>query len=199
MVEAESITDPSLLPSLLQKADIEPLMSSLSIETSTRSSISGPQTQQAKLVLLQPLANDDMLDVCRQPGSRYLNIQPLSKAWRQALVKVPPISQLTFDLTLPKVDEQNKGSFRHVHWDTAMPKDASHGIIARDVMTLVTTIATGVRMRVDGDVRFEVIYDETDGVSLKAMTRLKKQLLVLAETKVVGAKDGGAEHNANVE
>jgi hypothetical protein len=187
MVEAEPITDPSLL----QELNIELLLSSLSIETSEPQSESVSQTRQARLALLQPLANADVLDACRDPASRYLNIQPLSKAWRQALAKVPPFPQLTFDLTLPKEDNRSNGSFQKVHWDISMPKEAGLGIVARDVMTLVTTIATGTRMRVDGDVRFEVTYEETDGVSLRAMTRLKQQLLVLAGTKVLRVKEAG--------
>lgn len=106
------------------------------------------------------------------------------------MTKVPPISQLTFDLSLPKEDEKNKGSFQKIYWDTAMPEEVSLGVHARDVMTLAITIATVMRMRADGDVRFEVTYDETEGVSLKGMTLLKKQLLALAEAKAPVVKDG---------
>ena len=202
MVDAEPITDPSHL----QESHITIVLSNLSIETSKLSSESASWTQQTKLVLLQPLANADTLEVCREPDSRlvhkpngsvcgtsnheYLDIRPLSKAWRQALTKVPPISQLTFDLALPKEDEKSKGSFQNVYWDTAMPQEVSLGVHARDVMTLVITIATEIRMRADGDVRFEVAYDDTEGVSLKAMTLLKKQLFALSETTAPGVKDG---------
>jgi hypothetical protein len=133
MVETQRITEPSLL------SDITTRLSSLSIETS-KPSHSGSQIQQAKLVLLQPLANADMLAACRNPDSRlirkpngfvcgtsnyeYLDIRPLSVAWRQAVTKVPPISQVTFDLTLPKPEGDEKstsGAFQKVFWDTAMP------------------------------------------------------------------------------
>lgn len=202
MVEAERIADPSLL----QQSDIVIRLSSLSLGTSEPSSESSSQTQHVKLVLLQPLANADMLEACRDPDSRlvckpngfvcgvanheYLDIQPLSKAWRQALTKVPPISQLTFDLALPKKDETSKGSFQRVYWGTAMPQEESLGVHARDVRILAITIATVMRMRADGDVRFEVTYDETEGVLPGEMAYLKKQLLALAETKAPRVKDG---------
>jgi hypothetical protein len=133
MVETQRITELSLL------SDITTRLSSLSIETS-KPSHSGSQIQQAKLVLLQPLANADMLAACRNPDSRlirkpngfvcgtsnyeYLDIRALSVAWRQAVTKVPPISQVTFDLTLPKPEGDEKstsGAFQKVFWDTAMP------------------------------------------------------------------------------
>jgi len=108
-------------------------------------------------------------------------------------MKAPPIPYLTFDLALPKEDEKHKGlsQFQKVYWDTAMPnQEVSLGVHARDIMTLVITIATETRMRVDGNIRFEVTYDELEGVSLKAMTLLKKQLLALAEFKAPGVIDG---------
>lgn len=152
--------------------------------------------QQVELAILQPLANADLFDNCRDPESRtmrnrngslggasnckYLNIQPLSKSWRDELLKVPPVSRLIFDLTLPKRGENNNGSAIKVYWDTAMPEEDCFGIHIRDVMTLVVTIATESRMRTNGAVSFEVIYDDTEGISLKATALLKKQLLALS-------------------
>ena len=212
MVEVERIADPSLL----QDSNIIIGLSNLSNETSKPSSESISQAQQVNLVLLQPLANPDMLEACRSPGSRlvhkpsgfvrgpskheYLNIQPLSMAWRQALMKVSPISYLTFDLALPKEDEKSKGKFQKLYWDTAMPEEASLGIHTRDIVNLIITIATATRMRAGGDIRFDIVYDETETVSLRAMTGLKKQLLALAEIKTPGVKDREVSENRdNVE
>jgi hypothetical protein len=190
MDEARRITEPSLL------SDITIGLSNLSIETSGPSQLS--QIQQATLVLLQPLANADMLATCRNPDSQvvrkpdgsacgtsnheYLNIKSLSVAWRQAVVKAPPISEITFDLALPKPEEDGKitgNAFKKVYWDTAMPQGGGLAVHTRDVMTLAVTIATGTRMRADGELRFRVTYDESDGVSLRAMKQLEKQLLAL--------------------
>jgi hypothetical protein len=197
MVEAQCITEPRLL------SDITIGLSSLSIKTSEPSQ-SRSQTQHVKLVLLQPLANADTLAACRDPDSRlvrkpdgvvcstsnheYLNIRSLSVAWRQAVMKVAPISQITFDLTLPKRDE-NTSAFQKVYWDTAMPQEGGLAVRTRDIMTLAATIATGMRMRANGDLRFGVTYDKTEGILLKAITGLEKQLLALAEYRAP-VKDG---------
>lgn len=211
MAEAERITDPSLL----QESSIVTKLSSLTINASKQPPESALQPPpQVKLVLLQPLANAEMLESChdsslnqglKSDGSVYtmpkyegLDIRPLSKAWRGALMKVPPITHLTFDLSLPKEVENTKGSFRKVHWDTDMPRDGGVAVNAQRVMTLVITIATEIRMRAAGDVRFEVTYGENDGASLKAMTLLKKQLLALTEYKAP-EKNKGVEHKDEVE
>jgi hypothetical protein len=178
MVEAQRITEPNLLSSLTIG------LSNLSIDTSKP-----PQTPPTTLALLQPLASPNLLASCRDPDSRlvrksngsvcgtsnneYLNIQPLSLAWRQAVIKAPPISQLTFDLALPK----HKGE--KVYWDTALPREGGLAVRTQDVMTLAITIATGTRMRADGVLKFGVTYDETEGVSLRAMKLLEKQLSAL--------------------
>jgi hypothetical protein len=57
-------------------------------------------------------------------------------------------------------------------------------------MTMAVTIATGTRMRADGVLRFGVTYDEAEGVSLRAMKLLEKQLLALGpEYKKTPVKD----------
>ncbi len=48
--------------------------------------------------------------------------------------------------------------------------------MTRDMMTLVITIATGTRMRADGEVKFGLVFDEGEGVAETAMKLLKKQL-----------------------
>lgn len=196
MSQAERITDPNHLRDYCGENGLL----SLSDDASKLSSELASKLQQVELVILQPLANTDMVDNCRDPESRvirrpngslcgasnceYLNLQPLSKSWRNELMKVPPISKLIFDVTLPKKGEKNNGSATKVYWDTAMPQEDCFGIHTRDVMTLVITIATETRMRTNGGVLFEVIYDDTEGISLKGMARLKKQLLALSNNNI---------------
>lgn len=162
------------------------------------------QTQKARLALLQPLANPDMLEACRNPHSRvirrpnglheFLDIRPLSKAWRQATIKVMPFSHLIFDLTLPKQHEGRNDSFHKVYWDTGMPQGDSLDIQVQDVMNLVIIIATETRIRAKGNVCFELVYDETEGVAPAVTARLNKQLLALQHFP--GKKDG-AKPNAD--
>ncbi|EEA21204.1 conserved hypothetical protein [Talaromyces marneffei ATCC 18224] len=196
MSQAVNITEPNLLQGFCGTKEL----SSLDNNSFKLSPESASQLHQVKLVLLQPLANADMLKDCRDPNSRivcrpndsrcltsnreYLNLQPLSKSWRQELIKITPIPELIFDLTLPNEGKENNHTFTKVYWDTAMPQEDSIGIHTRDVMTLVITIATEIRMRTNGDVSFEVIYDDTEGVSLKGMSLLKKQLLALSNNKL---------------
>ncbi|KAJ5825877.1 hypothetical protein N7474_003015 [Penicillium riverlandense] len=199
--EAQRITDPSQI----QEADLSIGLSNLAIETPGPVSSSQPHTRQAMLHLLQPLAAPAMLAACRNPGSRvvrfpdgrasdavgpeYLDISALSKAWRQALAKVSPISWLTFNLSLPKPESEGEGedAFQKVYWDTDTP-DKGHylAVVGHDVITLIITIATTTRVRAQGDVRFEVVYDES-GASLRHMKLLKEQLLA-----ITGAR--GKEH-----
>ena len=49
-------------------------------------------------------------------------------------------------------------------------------MLVRDVTTMVITIATGMRMRADGVLNFEVVNDQSEGVTPKAMNLLQKQL-----------------------
>ncbi|KAM3080200.1 hypothetical protein ACMFMF_003609 [Clarireedia jacksonii] len=165
-------------------------------------SASSSQKQQRKLALLQPLATSETPEACQDPTSRivchpngspcstpnreYLNISQLSKAWRQALLAIKPITEVVFDLIPPKQYENHKVSspFQRVYWDTVMHSNGvSLGIHAGDVMTMVITIATEMRLRIDGYLCFDIIYDELEGVSMKGMTLLRKQLLALAQAK----------------
>ena len=187
MSQEVNITEPNLLQGFCGTKGL----SSLDNNSFKLSPESASQPQQMKLVLLQPLANADILKDCRDPNFRcltsnreYLNLQPLSRRWRQELIKITPIPTLIFDLTLPNEGEENNHTFTKVYWDTAMPQEDSIGIHTRDVMTLVITIATEMRMRTNGDVLFEVIYNDTEGVSLKGMSLLKKQLLALSNNKL---------------
>lgn len=137
MVEAQPSSGPSSL------SDITIGLSSLSIETS-KPSDSESQTQHTKLVLpiLQPLANANMLAACRNPDSRFvrmsdgskglpsdyefLDIRSLNAAWRQAVKKAVPVSEMMFDLTLPRGDESTSG-FQRVYWETSMPDEGGTG------------------------------------------------------------------------
>ena len=185
MAGLNRITDPSLLSEIP------------SVGTSKLPDLASP-TYKATLVLLQPLADANTLATCRKTDSRlhqelnravrgtsnpeHLDIRALSKAWRQAVAKVEPISDLTFDLTLPKGDEST-GTFQKVYWEVATPNRWCLAVLTRDVMNIVITIATEMRMRVGGELRLGLIYDETERGTNKKMKILEKQLLALAEYK----------------
>ncbi|KAF4164368.1 hypothetical protein CNMCM6936_009304 [Aspergillus lentulus] len=193
MTELELVTDPDDL----NEFHITAGLSSLNTGGPGASPDPVPRTRKVKLVLLQPLANPDMLAACRNPDSRvtrrstglsgdtstceFLDIRPLSKAWRQATMKVPPFSHLIFDLTLPKANEGRNVSFRKVYWDIGMPQGDTLTVEARDAMNLVVTIATETRIRAKGNVCFEIVYDEAEGVAPRVLTRLDKQLLALQQ------------------
>jgi hypothetical protein len=218
MVESLRITEPRLL------TDITAKLATLNL--------SAPEPPPTTLVLLQPLANAATLAAClpnsrstSTPNLQYLDIQPLSLAWRQAVIKAPPMRDLVFDLRLPlltgtsassasttsgdeirgvprvprvqRVQEVQalplpsstptsspettsasgvQGGFQKLYWVTAVPREGGLAVPTRDVMKLIVTIATGIRMRVGGDVRFGLVFDGREGVTGRAMKLLKKQL-----------------------
>jgi hypothetical protein len=178
MAEACRITDPSQLATGMPRLGIE------ASATDSTPSEGLLQTSPPILVLLQPLANPDMLTACRRPSTytsnQYLNIQPLSLKWRQALTNIAPITQIIFDLTLPCPLPPSSSSggleFQKIYWDTGIPPEGGLAVLVRDVTTMVVTIATGMRMRADGVLKFDVVYDQSEGVTLKAMNLLQKQL-----------------------
>jgi hypothetical protein len=178
MAEACRITDPSQLATGLPILGIE------ASATDSTPSEGLLQTSLPIIVLLQPLANPDMLTVCRRPNTytscQYLNIQPLSLKWRQALPNIAPITHLIFDLTLPHPLPPSSFpgglEFQKIYWDTGLPSEGGLAVLVRDVTTMVITIATGMRMRADGVLKFEVVYDQSEGVTPKAMNLLQKQL-----------------------
>lgn len=111
MVDAENSTKPNIPP----ESQIDASPPSLDIESYKSFS---DQKQEMRLALLKPLAKLDIFEAWRDPNSRqtwqdgtqeYLNIRPLSKAWRQSLNQRPPFPHLTFDLSLPDKDENEKG------------------------------------------------------------------------------------------
>ncbi|KAF7160350.1 hypothetical protein CNMCM6106_007791 [Aspergillus hiratsukae] len=83
MSEAETITERDGLNEFIITAGL----SSLSTGTPEASPQSAPPTQQARLVLLQPLANPDMLEACRNPHSRVIR---RSNGLREFL-DIPPL------------------------------------------------------------------------------------------------------------
>jgi hypothetical protein len=178
MAEACRITDPFQLASGMPRLGIE------ASETDSTPSEGLLQTSPPILVLLQALANPDMLTACRRPSTytsnQYLNIQPLSLKWRQALPNIAPITHLIFDLTLPRPLPPSSSSggleFQKIYWDTRIPSEGGLAVLVRDVTTMVVTIATGMRMRADGVLKFDVVYDQSEGVTPKAMNLLQKQL-----------------------
>jgi len=167
MDEPRRITEPDLL------GDITNRVSNLATSTYT-------QPPKIALVLLQPLGNPSKVAASLPPRSfsphyhQYVNLQRLSRQWRQAVAEAPPISHLIFDLSLPRPDCEE--DFEKVYWDTGVPEEGGIAVKTRDVMTLVITIATETRMRVEGKVKFEVKYEASEGVSGRAMKLLGKQL-----------------------
>jgi hypothetical protein len=151
-----------------------------------------------RLALLQPLACPVMFAACRNPAQEsthrsddrkaidheYLDISALDKAWRHALSKAPPVSQITFDLRLPKPVGDGEAPVQTIYWDTAMPPNGQHfGVSPRSVMRLVATIATVARMRVEGDVHFKLSYDEAEDISTRAISLLSTRLEAIAKAK----------------
>ncbi|KAH8786242.1 hypothetical protein BGZ57DRAFT_818281 [Hyaloscypha finlandica] len=195
MVESLRITEPRLLTDIAAK-----------LETLN---LSAPEPPPTTLVLLQPLANAATLAACL-PASRststsnlqYLDIQPLSLAWRQAVIKAPPMQDLVVQemqalpllFSTPASSSKSTsasgghGGFQKLYWDTAVPREGGLAVRTRDVITLIVTIATGIRMRVDGEVRFGLVFDGREGVTGHAMKLLKKQLGVLEKDYKKGGK-----------
>ncbi|EAW23692.1 uncharacterized protein NFIA_032560 [Aspergillus fischeri NRRL 181] len=168
MTELELVTDPDHL----NEFHITAGLSSLNTGTSGPSPEPAPRTRKVKLVLLQPLANPDMLATCRNPVARVT---------RRSTGSVDGTSTSEFLDIRPLTNEGRNDSFRKVYWDIGMPQGDTLSVEARDVMNLVVTIATETRIRVKGNVCFEMVYDEAEGVAPRVLTRLDKQLLALQQ------------------
>ena len=200
MAETPHITHPT------QLSDLTLGLSNLSLENARQLQLDST-TQKITLALLQPLADVDMLATCRNPDSRivrkpngvicgtsnneYLDIRPLSLAWRQAWTKLAPISNVTFDLGLPNGTESTE-TVQKVYWDTSIPDQGGLAVFTQDVMTLVNTLATEMRMRAGGDLQFQIIYLESEGVGERPMKLLRKQLAALAVYESPRKEDGDA-------
>ncbi|GIJ83143.1 hypothetical protein Asppvi_001662 [Aspergillus pseudoviridinutans] len=155
MSEVATITDPDHP----NKFHIAAGLSSLSTGGLGASPEPTSQTQKVKLVLLQPLANPDMLATCRNAGSRVTR----------------------------RATGLSRGSSTR-EFSGYRPLSDTLCVQAGDVMNLVVTIATETRIRAMGNVCFEVVYDEAEGVAPRVLTRLGKQLLALR--LFPGKKDG---------
>jgi hypothetical protein len=159
-------------------ADIVEYRSSLTIE------------QHAKLALLRPLGHDNMHPACRNLDSatdeycELLNLQPLDLFWRRTFAKAPPVSHMTFDLSLPVVFKWvgNETKMQQVLWSTDGLGTWDLAVKIQDVMTIVLTLATSMRMRVKGDLKFEATYFD-EGPAPSAMALLQKQLSALATSE----------------
>lgn len=187
MAEPIIITDPNGL------SDLSFQLSTLALNEPG----SGPQPQlHIKLVLLQPLANPEMLSNCRTSTEwvmrtewgferghhkdEFLNIQPLSAAWRQAMKTTTSITKVTFDLSLPRPDGSSD-EFQEVFWDTKLSKLSCLALTTQHVMTMVVTLATAMKMRTTGDLSFDLTYCESK--TTRGMLVLERQLQNLSDYK----------------
>lgn len=201
--EAKSSTEHS--PSL--DDDLLIGLSNLSVTRTEPESPSQSSTQQqVRLALLQPLAQPAMLAASRDPSSKivrfpdgrasdssgpeFLDLSALRKAWGQTVKKLLPLSRIAFDLRLPRPPDGSEAAFSpKLYWDTATPSSPGrHHLALRtpDVMRMAVGLATVTRMRVPGEVRFELVYDESDGVADRAMKSLEKQLRAIADSGSTG-------------
>ncbi|PYI14503.1 hypothetical protein BO99DRAFT_485150, partial [Aspergillus violaceofuscus CBS 115571] len=163
-----------------------------------------PRQLQATIALLQPLRKTDILESCRQPratpytGCRnarheYLNLDPLSKAWRQQMMKLPPFGRLVFDLTLPPRDTSQSPE---IYGDHNIPEKVCCVVETRDITTLVRSISLTTVMRAKSEVTsFDVVFNQEDGVPVKGMEGLKGQLVALSQAK--GTAEANKRKNAN--
>ncbi|KAL2180650.1 uncharacterized protein P884DRAFT_267386 [Thermothelomyces heterothallicus CBS 202.75] len=199
-------------PARLQEPDIAGQLSGLRLADGAAASEDATTRRAApprlRLALLQPLADPAVLAACRMPapgaanlddedtgvvspaiagvGHEYLDITPLDEAWRTALAKAPPASQITFDLRLPRAvgsDGDGDGSeeaHSGIYWETTVARrGAQFALPVRNVTRLVTTIAIVARIRAQGgggDVRFGLSYDVTDGLPSKLVETLRARL-----------------------
>lgn len=203
------ITDPAQLQDLY--SDAIPSGQTAADDTVYSEKMAQHAMPRLRLALLHPLANPAMLAACRTPSNaarkfdshEYLDISALDKAWRHAMVKAPPASHITFDLSLPKsVDDGDDGDAPpRVYWDTALPRDGHHfGVSARNVMRLAVCIATLTRVRAEGDVLFALSYDEKDKTTHRVLDTLTRQLGNIEKAQCGILRSGSSgEHQADAE
>jgi hypothetical protein len=117
-----------------------------------------------------------------QPSnSEYLNIAPLSQAWRHAMANTVPRAEVVFDIRLPVISEESDPK---IYWDTNLPRDGGLAVPMQKVLTMALTIAIAVRMRVKGVCRFGVCYHGKDqGWNDDEMRRFQKYLTKLGESQ----------------
>jgi len=191
--KVERITDPSLL------CDLSARMFQLRLDDSETCPRNPPAVE---LAILQPLANPDILAACRNRRppqvhgdgnspmninsldyQEQLNLRELGLAWRRALASIDPLQNVVFELALPEVTPdsgRSRGAAAEIYWMHKMPRGGCLYVEPHQVIRLITTLATALRMRSDGDVRFDVKYIKGEG-DARLMQLLRRQLFALAE------------------
>lgn len=125
-----------------------------------------------------------MLEACRESNlPQILDIQHLSKALRQALMKLPPIPRVIFELTLPRESEESRGSFRKFYWDKYARKRQSRRTITRSY-DFGNYHCHCDEMRSSDGVLFNLLYNETEREHNSGSTLLKKNLVALNKIRV---------------
>lgn len=194
LIEETRITDPA------QLAD-------LATHPPQGDNVPSPNNHSVVLALLEPLSQKDMFAACRNPASRemhgpdgrvrgmskdeYLNIEPLSTAWRHALRASTPLTHIVFDLTLPGVVIDEDGKEHVPCWDTALPYDSEVCMCVniQHAANLTITLATATRARASGKLSFELRYDEAQRPSSRGTARLEEHLKRLANYEPAGKFD----------
>ncbi|PYH80489.1 hypothetical protein BO82DRAFT_355455 [Aspergillus uvarum CBS 121591] len=195
MSPADYSFDPSVLHDFYHAEELPPLGSE---------STSIPHQRQATIALLQPFWNTNILESCRQSRAttntgfrdaryEYLNLDPLSKAWRQQMMKLPLFARLVFDLTLPPRDTCHSPE---IYGDQKIPEKVCCVVETRDTMNLVRSIALTTVMRAKSKVvSFDVVFNQEDGLFVEGIKILKGQLVALSQAK--GTAEGNKRKNAN--
>lgn len=185
LVERHYIDRPSLLPILEIR--------NLSLESQTTQS---PDHCEVTLALLQPLADPAIFAQCRgsmqrvimpdgspaatDTGIEILNIHYLSTAWRKALLETNSawFGSITFDLTLPSVQIEETDPPVQLSWSCT--KGEGFDISDRDILNLVYTLATSMRMRAKtAGLRFSTFYPAEDLMS-RAFKTMQERLDAIA-------------------
>jgi hypothetical protein len=132
------------------------------VSHATPSSDPSFRVESVRVRLLQPLADPDLFSASDDAGDDYLSITALGLAWRQAFLRVDPISSITFDLTSP-------------------PIHLSQYISVQQVSTLLRTIAIATRLRGGEKLHFDVVWDGLENRSRPFLFRSEDDLVHLKE------------------
>lgn len=114
--------------------------------------------------------------------TEILSTASLSRDWRRAVLGAPvPTGSITFDLTLPT----------GIYWDTKVPRNGGICVEYRQVINMVCTIATGVKMRMgeSGECVFNVEADDED-LGGEKLDKLRGLVVGLGEWKKGGGDEG---------
>lgn len=104
-----------------------------------------------QLALLRPLTNAAFSIACQNASAEnHLNLEPLFKAWREAMRQVQPFAKIAFDLTLPPL-------LFTVQWDEELQYNGAQRMLSASKLAgIVVNIATVNGLRHSGDVEFEL-------------------------------------------